>query len=96
LFDATHRMSDDGTIFDVLDARQVRAVCEAFENAELDALFGAGFDQTTETKAAQIASEGRVDTGCAKAKNRWRQLDASASWERLFCDAARRELDARG
>ncbi len=68
LFDATHRMSDDGTIFDVLDARQVRAVCEAFENAELDALFGAGFDQTTETKAAQIASEEGWILGVRKQK----------------------------
>jgi molybdopterin molybdotransferase len=57
LFDATHRPSDERTIFDVLDARQVRAVCEALENADLGTLFNAGFNQVADAEDAQIARE---------------------------------------
>lgn len=57
LFDAAHRVGDGGSIFDVLDARQVRAVCEALERADLSKLFRAGFDKVTDAKTAQIVSE---------------------------------------
>jgi molybdopterin molybdotransferase len=57
LFDATHRLSDERTIFDVLDARQVRAVCEALENSDLGTLFSAGFNQVADAEDAQIACE---------------------------------------